>query len=69
MEVVEVELWAKVYAVEVEVEAEWMDDVFTENTALSTRQHSAVGPVLFPHHRLKEVQSMGYILVLILHDF
>jgi len=35
MAMVMVEEWAKVYAMEVEVEAKWMDDVFSENPVLS----------------------------------
>ena len=48
-------VWAKVYAVEVKVEVEWMDDVSAENPVLSTRLHSVVRLVSFPRRRLKEV--------------
>ncbi len=52
-----------------EVEVEWMDDVSMEKPILLVEQHSTVRPVLLPCHHLKEVQSMGYTLVLILHNF
>jgi len=55
MVVVVVEVWAKVYKVEVEVRVEWMDDVSMENPVLSAEQHSAVRHVLLPHRCLKEV--------------
>ena len=68
MWLVVVEVWAKVYVVEVEVEAEWMDDVFMENPTLSTGQHFAVKPAPLLCRRLKEVRLMGYILDLISLD-
>lgn len=54
-------VWAKLYAMEVKVEVEWMDDEFVENPILSVVQHSAVKPVPFPRHHSKEAQPMGYI--------
>ena len=62
------QVWAKVYAVEVEVEVEWMDDVFMENPALSAREHFVVKPAPLLHRRLKEVGLMNYILDLISLD-
>lgn len=61
-----VEVWVKVYAVEVEVE--WMDDLSMENPILSARQHSLVRPIPLPCHDSKELQSTGYILDLISLD-
>lgn len=62
------EVWAKLYALEVEVEVEWMDDISMENSVLSAQQCSMVKPVPPQHRRLKEVQSMGYIQDLIFLD-
>ena len=64
-----VAVWAKVYVAEVKVEEVWMDNVSAENYSLSTGQHFRVMPTLLLHRHLKEVQSTGYTLVLILHDF
>lgn len=55
--------------VEVEVEVEWMDDVFVENPALLVGQHSMVRHVPHPRRRSKEVQSVSYIQDLIFLDF
>ena len=62
------EVWAKVYDVEVEVEVEWMADVSVENPVLLAEQHSATKLVPPPHRCSKEVQSMGYIQDLIVLD-
>jgi len=67
MVVVVVEVWAKVYAME--VEAEWMVDLSVENPILSAEKHSVVKSILLPRHHSKEVQSNDYTLFLILHDF
>ena len=49
-------MWAKVYAVEVEVEAKSMDDVSMENLVLPAGQHSTVRPIPLPRCRLNEVK-------------
>jgi len=51
--------------VEVEVEVEWMDDVFVENHTLSVRQNFAVNLAPLLHRHLKEVRLTNYILDLI----
>ena len=69
MVVVEVEVWMKAYAVDVEVEAEWMDDLLEESIEWLAEQHFTADYVPSLHRHLKEVQSMDYTLVPILHDF
>ena len=65
MMVVEMEVWAKVYAVDVE----WTDDLF-EETPEWLVEKSFIEEFVTPiHYRLKEVQLMYYTLVLILHSF
>jgi len=68
MVLVEVEVWAKVYAAELEVEVKWMDDVFTENPVLSTGQYFMVKLAPLLHRRLKEVRLTDYILHLVSLD-
>ena len=46
-----------------------MDEVSSENSALSTGWCSAVKPMLLPRCHLKEVQSMVYIENLFFLDF
>lgn len=47
------EVWVKVYKVEVEVE--WMDDVFMQNPMLLVGQHSVLRLGPLPYHHSKEV--------------
>lgn len=54
-------VWAKVYAMEVKVEVEWVDDVSMENLVLSAGPHSTVRLVPLLCRHSKEVQSTGYI--------
>lgn len=58
------ELWEKVYVVEVEVE--WMDDVSVENPVLSAQLHFMVESFPTLRHCLQEAQSRDYTLGLIL---
>ena len=61
------EVWANVYAMELEVEVEWMDDVSAENPVLLAGQYSVVRIVPLPD-RCQEIQSIGYIQDLIALD-
>jgi len=68
MAMVVVEVWPKLYVVEVEVEVGCMDDVSIENIVLLARKNFMVSPVPLACHHLKEVRSTGYILDLISLD-
>ena len=66
---VEVEVWVKVFAVEVGVEVEWKDDFLKESPEWLVEKFFVAETVLPLHHHLKEVQLMDYSLVLILRNF
>ena len=61
MVAVVVEVFTKVYAVEVKVEVVWEDGVFIKTLALLTRQRSTMKPVLLLRRHSEEAQSVGYI--------
>ena len=64
-----VEVWAKVYEVEVEVEVEWMDEVSVGYPDVPNVVHFMVYSEYFLHHRLKRIPREDYIQSLILHSF